>query len=301
MLVKNELRHLRRSLPVLLEQDTELPFDLTVIDSGSTDGSLDYLQGLTEADGRVRVVQIPPSEFHHARTRNLGAEITSGRLLVYLGGDAIPLGSSWLRTLAAPILAPRTDVVATYGRQVPRAGAGISNQCRMAYNYGPRPVEKRATARLSAKERYFFSSVACCIDRSRVASPPFDERFPVNEDITLSHRIIAAGSAIAYVPEAVVEHSHEYSSWQVLRRYFDHQVVYEGLGIFGAAQPDDSMRDLRAFLRASIVQLRGHGPLDYARVGAFLCASAIGLPLGRHRRVLPRALRRRLRVYGTVD
>ena len=49
---------------------------------------------------------------------------------------------------------------------------------------------KDRDAALSPKERYFFSSVSCAIDRRRLDTPFFDERVPVNEDITLSRHLI---------------------------------------------------------------------------------------------------------------
>jgi rhamnosyltransferase len=302
MLVKNELRHLERSLPLTLAQEVDAAVDITVIDSGSTDGSVELVSRLAADDGRLRLVQIEPAAFHHARTRNLGAELTTGRYLVYLGGDAIPADRAWLGRLVGPVKDEElTDVVASYGRQVPRPGAGVANICRMTTNYGPESRVKRMTAGLTSKELYFFSSVACCIDRSALEAPLFDADFPVNEDVTLSRRIIDSGRAIAYVADAVVEHSHEYSSGRVLRRYFDHAVVYERLGILGGDLGDVSGGDARRMLAVSRRVLRGRGPVDYLRVGTFLAVAYAGLQLGRHRSRLPRRVRRALTVYGTED
>ncbi len=302
ILARNEAHHLQRSLPTLLNQDIEVPFDVTVIDSGSVDGSVELVRHLADADPRLRLLQIDPAAFHHARTRNLGAEATTGRYLVYLGGDAVPIGRSWLRDLTEPVMDPeRPDLVAAYGRQVARPGAGVANVARTLYNYGPEPVVKRLGAGLSPKELHFFSSVACCVDRAAVSLPLFDPEIPVNEDVTLSRRIISAGLQIAYVPTAVVEHSHEYSSREILRRYFDNAVVYQRLGIFGRGGDDVSRGDAWQLLGAAREALRGRGPIDYLRVVIFLGASFAGVQLGRHRTLLPKRLQRALTVYGTVD
>ena len=62
-----------------------------MIDSGSRDASL----AIAAAAG-AEVLEIPPADFGHGRTRNLGAERTSGELVAFLTQDATPV-EGWLR------------------------------------------------------------------------------------------------------------------------------------------------------------------------------------------------------------
>jgi glycosyltransferase involved in cell wall biosynthesis len=76
-----------RYLPDLLAAlERESPAEVLVIDSGSTDGSVEIARA---AD--VRVIEISAADFNHGRTRNLGAEETTGEFICFLTQDATPL------------------------------------------------------------------------------------------------------------------------------------------------------------------------------------------------------------------
>ncbi len=64
--------------------------ELIVIDSGSRDRSRE----IARAAG-ADLIEIPPEEFGHGRTRNLGAERSSGDLICFLTQDAVPV-EGWL-------------------------------------------------------------------------------------------------------------------------------------------------------------------------------------------------------------
>jgi glycosyltransferase involved in cell wall biosynthesis len=69
-----------------------------VVDSGSTDGSQDIARR-----AGARVHEIAPEAFGHGRTRNLGAELTSGDVIVFLTQDATP-AAGWRDALLAPFV-----------------------------------------------------------------------------------------------------------------------------------------------------------------------------------------------------
>ena len=301
MVAKNEIRHLRRSFPVILRQSLDVPYEVIVIDSGSTDGSVEFVRKHASIDSRLRLIQIEPEAFHHARTRNLGADLARGRYLVFLGGDAVPLDTGWLKALMQPIISADDPlVVASYGRQVPRANARPETVCRLTYNYGREALIKGRELGDSPRDRYFFSSVNCCIDLERVRRPLFDSAFPVAEDISLSKGIIDSGLRIAYQPLASVEHSHNYGRLDILRRYFDHGVVYQQMGIW--SRRDSSIGgDGRRYLILSLRSLQRDDHRSLVQFAVYFAFSAIGLQLGMHQRRLPRRIRRALTVYGTCD
>jgi rhamnosyltransferase len=300
MLAKNEVHHLRRSLALLLAQEVNCPYELIVIDSGSEDGSRELVGEWTRRQDNVRLIPIDPAEFHHARTRNYGASLARGRYLVFLGGDAVPRDTQWLRELVTPVMAGREErVAASYSRQIPRPDADLNNVCRMGYNYGADSLVQHNGGPLTAKQRYFFSSVSCCINRELVSPPLFDESFPVNEDWTLARRLIADGLQIAYCAESVVIHSHNYGYLDMLRRSFDSGVVAAKLGVL--VEGDRSVwLEARNYLRYAWRQLAARGALARLQFLLFFGISGVGIKLGLWHRSLPRTLCRVLSKYQTV-
>ena len=82
--VKDGERYLEELLDALAR--ARAPDEVLVIDSGSRDRSRE----IARAAG-VELLEIEPGEFGHGRTRNLGAERTSGELICFLTQDATPV------------------------------------------------------------------------------------------------------------------------------------------------------------------------------------------------------------------
>ena len=88
------------SLPAVLDglarQETDFAWETVVVDSESTDGTLEVL------DGRVdRLIRIPAESFDHGLTRNLGIE--------HCRGEWVPESERWLAELTRPFLADGAD------------------------------------------------------------------------------------------------------------------------------------------------------------------------------------------------
>ena len=96
LLTKNGASDLEQLLPSLFAQEGASQVEVIAVDSGSTDRTLDLLR-----EYRVRIVEIPAEEFHHARTRNFAAGLARGEILVFLSQDAVPASASWLSSLIA--------------------------------------------------------------------------------------------------------------------------------------------------------------------------------------------------------
>lgn len=69
--------------------------EVIVIDSGSTDGSVEFLTQFNF----VNVVSINPKTFNHGATRNLGVSHCKGDFIVMTVQDAVAVNAVWLETM----------------------------------------------------------------------------------------------------------------------------------------------------------------------------------------------------------
>ncbi len=97
-----------------------------IVDSGSTDGSVD----IAERHGAL-VHRIDKSEFSHGGTRNLLMELASGDHVAFLTQDATPASPRWLAALLEGF-EQADDVAAVFGPHDARPGASHMIHSEMA-------------------------------------------------------------------------------------------------------------------------------------------------------------------------
>ena len=107
--------YLEDLLSSVLSQEIPLQYDVLIIDSGSSDSTLDIIKNFPT----VKLHEIPNAEFGHGKTRNLAASMSSADYMVYLSQDAVPANNHWLEAMVEPFII-NSDVVAVFGKQVPR-------------------------------------------------------------------------------------------------------------------------------------------------------------------------------------
>ena len=205
---------IRETLAAVLAQKTHWTFHVIVIDSGSSDGSVEYLR-----QQPVRLVQVPSSEFGHGATRNQGARMAESSLLVFLTQDAVPATANWLDTLLAPLSDPRVGAV--YGRQLPR-DTHICERFFLEQTYPPVPLRRvPRPGKPWTLQDIFLSNVQSACRKEVWRQCPFDETLVMCEDQQWAKDLLSHGYEIVYEPKACVYHSHRYTPKQVLKRYFD--------------------------------------------------------------------------------
>lgn len=188
-------------------------FDVLVIDSGSTDTTLDIVAHYPS----VRVHQIPNSEFGHGRTRNLAAELATGDIVVYLTHDAVPATEHWLAEMIAPF-ADDERIAAVLGKQVARPSAPPVLKYdiqRVFERQGPdtgMTVTFKTARELSEVERNaaaFYSDANSAARRSILTGPVPYRDVDYAEDQVFGRDLFEAGYRKAYAARAVVEHSND--------------------------------------------------------------------------------------------
>lgn len=294
--VKDGERHLAELLDALAREGAD---EVLVIDSGSRDRSVEIVRA-----AGVELLEIAPEEFGHGRTRNLGAERTSGELICFLTQDATPC-SGWLDAFR-DAMALDERVGAAFGPHLPRpdTSPAIARELERhfaAFSPGGAPALQRAG------DHAFLSNVNACYRRACWEQIRFRD-VPYAEDQAFGADLLAAGWLKVYHPAAAVLHAHDYGALEFMRRYFDE---YRGLrattGHVEAFGPVRALRTVRAETAADLRWMRQAGaprtelarwaPRAVVHHGGRRVFSALGSRAER----LPAPLRRRLSLERRDD
>ncbi len=266
---------------------------IVVVDSTSSDHTIRIAR---EAGCTVKV--IPRCSFDHGGSRNLGARIATGDILVFLSQDVMPTNDRFLEELLDPIVNHRAS--ATYARQIAGAEASAIERFTRDFNYPSRSYLRSAPDIQHANLRsYFFSNAASAIEKSKFWDVG---GFPVRtihaEDMFLCARLIRAGHTIGYQANAQIYHTHAYSPIEQFKRYFD-----KGVAVARAAEMfkdcsarSEGVRFAWGQIRYLIQQRQWH---TVPRSVLESLLKALAYRLGQTERRLPHALKQRLSLHKT--
>lgn len=198
-----------------LNSQTARPARVLVIDSSSEDG----LVGDFDAD-EFELVTIPRDTFNHGATRQDAFErVRKGvDVVVFMTQDALLADEQSLANLVGAFDDP--TVAAAYGRQLPHPEADHFGAHARLFNYGGQSAVKQWADRdhLGIKTCFLSNSFAAyrCCDLEAAGGFPVTD---FGEDMLVAARLLLNGRRIAYVADACVFHSHDYSIMEEFRRY----------------------------------------------------------------------------------
>jgi glycosyltransferase involved in cell wall biosynthesis len=216
----SEFRPLLRKL---LSQKGLKSIEVVIVDSGSTDGTAELSVQLG-----CKVVRISQSEFSHSHSRNVGADASTGELLVFMVQDAYPIGEYWLFGLARCLFSPQVkgaQLSAVSCAEYPRTDSeifydillkghydfiGCSDKDRVGYFRSDDQVDLHSQGQLS--------DVTCAISKRIFSKYRFIGQYA--EDLTLGIRLIRDGYLVGMLSSIRVIHSHRRKSAYYLRRSF---------------------------------------------------------------------------------
>jgi len=209
----NAERWISQQLDMLLSQTVKA--EILVIDSGSTDRTVSIAASHGE---RVRLLQFPRENFDHGGTRDFALRQSSGDYVLFFTQDAIPTDQHCIEKLLSAFSSP--DIAAVYGRQIARPDAPEYEKLTRQFNYPEQAkIWRESDIPRYGVKSYFFSNV-CSAYRREAYFPVggFDTPILCNEDMMMAAKLLHAGYALAYTPEAAVYHSHRYTLGEEYRR-----------------------------------------------------------------------------------
>jgi rhamnosyltransferase len=202
---KNEGVVVRETLKSLDSQDYKGEVELIVIDSGSTDISLEIIK-----EYKPQLLHsILPEEYIPGKVLNWGMQHATHDWVIFLNSDATPQNDQWLRLLIEAGLS-RANFGAAFCRQVARKNAKTAFRIDYDKCFSPQ--------RVSHDWEHFFSMVGSLTHKKVWQVHPFDETIQYSEDEEWSRRLVKEGYDVLYAEDSVVIHSHNYTFKETVKR-----------------------------------------------------------------------------------
>ena len=176
-----------------IESQTVQPAKVVFVDSGSTDGSVEFAQ-----NSGWQVISYSETPFNYSRAINLGMEHCNEEFALILSAHCLLFDVFAVERLIDAMAIK--DVVGTFGRQLP------TNKSRA--------VDVRDLLTVFGRERQifaeypFFHNAFALIRTCTWSDLKFDESLNGMEDREWANSVCAAGKKIVYEPKACVFHEH---------------------------------------------------------------------------------------------
>jgi rhamnosyltransferase len=192
------------------------------------------------------------------------------------------------------------NIAMSYGRQLPKADATILSEFARLNNYPDRSTikSKEDIISLGIKTCFISNSFAAYKKDKLMEFGSFPTHLIMCEDVYVGAKSILLDSKIAYVAEAKVYHSHNYTIGEEFKRYFDIGFFYNSeswiLDKFKSAESEGLSYLKREFL--FLVNKK-----KMLLIPEFVFRSAFkygGFLMGKYQRVIPLRLKRRFSMHA---
>ncbi len=167
-----------------------------------------------------KIIDIAPSSFNHATTRNMALKFSSDYYL-FMTQDAHPADEYLVEELLKPFA--DKDVVISYARQIPFTCSPLYEIFARQKNYPPISLVKSKNDLPKLGIYTFFCSNTCALYQGNYFRKVsgFTPNLNRNEDMEFAARAILNGKKIAYQATAKVFHSHNDSVVQLFKKYVE--------------------------------------------------------------------------------
>ena len=206
--------------------------EVTVVDSSSNDDTV-----VLAKDAGFEVLVIDKRSFDHGGTRQFAFEHIlkkskqglidlTYQWVVFMTQDAILSGPSSLAQLLSGF--KNEQVGACHGRQLPHPSASLLSAHARNFNYPSVSIYKSMDDKETLGIKTAFCSNSFAAYRVDVLAQigGFPKRVILGEDMWVAAKMLQQGYSVAYVSEACVYHSHNYTYLEDFRRYFDTGVFH---------------------------------------------------------------------------
>lgn len=271
----------------------EFQGNVIIIDSNSSDDTI-----ITALTITTECLHISENIFDHGGTRNLACRNIHDDvdIVIFMTQDAILASPESLSNLVAVFDDPM--VAAAYGRQLPHDNATAIACHARSFNYPNKGYKSSLDDKISMGIKTVFMSNSFSAYRLSTFRElgGFPEKTILCEDMHFSARAVLAGYKIAYVPEATVYHSHNYTVLEEFKRYFD-------IGIFHNTEPwirqsfGGAGGEGKRFIISEVKYLLKNAPLKVFVSCVNNASKILGYKLGQNYRRIPLVWKRKFSMH----
>lgn len=215
-----------KSVASSIKENAPLGTFVHVVDSSSKDDTVAIAEN---AD--FNVFTISGIDFNHGGTRNLAINnfIDQYDVAIFLTQDSIPQQGFIQKIISA---FEDESVACAYGRQLPHTDANPLAQHARFFNYPDKShvCGKENIAEMGLKTAFMSNSFSAYRLSVFKALGEFPSNTILCEDMFYTAKAVLAGYKVAYVSDAMVRHSHNYTPVEEFKRYFD-------IGVFHTDEP----------------------------------------------------------------
>lgn len=188
---KNEARFIGKVLN-LLQKQTFKNFEIIIVDSGSTDKTLEIVNKFP-----VKLLKINPCDFNYSFALNYGIKNAHGKYICIISGHSIPISNTWLndglsvlkKDNVAAVNGPYSEFpVGYFNRSIGRLSLFIHKRIE---NFTPWITNTNSLIKKDLWEKYHF-----------------DEKLQGSEDYDWGKEMISRGYNIVKIRSFDVFHSH---------------------------------------------------------------------------------------------
>ncbi len=249
----NEEKHIEKLLESIFRQKTDFPFEVILVDSGSTDKTIHIAQKFP-----IKIIPISKEEFTFGRSLNRGIEAAVGDYCVMTSSHCFPTDEYWLQNIVTPF--ESDDVALVYGKQRGISTTKYSEHQIFAQLFPDKNIDDFQVP--------FCNNANAAIRRSVWKQYPYNEELTGLEDMDWAKFARSHGHKISYRSDANIFHIHEERPRQIYHRYYREAYAYKQ--IF-----KDQRFGLRSFLK--FWALNTIGDFIHARQDGVFLKQSLGI------------------------
>lgn len=205
---KNEEKDLERTLLILKKQRGDFNLEIIVVDSGSTDCTLDIAKRYSAI-----IVNILPEEFTWGKALNEGILHASCELVFIISAHCFLQNENTLQKGIHFMKDYNLDVV--YGKQIGDPDKNVYECAELFFDYPDVDIEVPKTNKMHG-----ISNACCLLKRYVWEKIPFDEKLQSSEDADWFLKVLERNYKLAYTNKIVLIHGHYNKVDYIYRRCF---------------------------------------------------------------------------------